>query len=146
MSALRHGGRPLVAGEMAPPPPIELKTERDRRTPHPVRLADRPGIGPGAPLSGLVLVDQHEAQGWRVRQDERLDRLFEARCDWVGTYGRAGPARGRLRGALADLRAARRPGQPAGPLPAAARRQRGRPDRAAVRPAGRRATSRRWRC
>ncbi len=42
------------------------------------------------PLSELVLVDQHEAQGWRVRQDERLDRLFEERCDWVRTYGRAG--------------------------------------------------------
>jgi non-ribosomal peptide synthetase-like protein len=42
------------------------------------------------PMSELVLVDKHEAQGWRVRQDERLDHLFEARCDWVRTYGRAG--------------------------------------------------------
>ncbi|MGI8815477.1 MAG: Pls/PosA family non-ribosomal peptide synthetase [Pseudonocardia sp.] len=41
-------------------------------------------------MSELVLVDQHEAQGWRVRQDERLDQLFEARCDWIRQYGRAG--------------------------------------------------------
>jgi hypothetical protein len=27
------------------------------------------------PIPELVLVDQHEAQGWRVRQDERLDHL-----------------------------------------------------------------------
>jgi non-ribosomal peptide synthetase-like protein len=46
--------------------------------------------GPAAPISELVLVDQHEAQGWRVRQDERLDHLFEERCDWVRTYGRPG--------------------------------------------------------
>src|SRR5690606_5920186 len=45
---------------------------------------------PPAPISELVLVDQHEAQGWRVRRDERLDRLFEERCDWVCTYGRGG--------------------------------------------------------
>jgi non-ribosomal peptide synthetase-like protein len=46
--------------------------------------------GPAVPISELVLVDQHEAQGWRVRQDERLDHLFEERCDWVRTYGRPG--------------------------------------------------------
>ncbi|WP_219414398.1 Pls/PosA family non-ribosomal peptide synthetase [Pseudonocardia nigra] len=45
---------------------------------------------PPVPLSELVLVDQHEAQGRRVRQDERLDHLFEESCDWVRTYGRAG--------------------------------------------------------
>ncbi|HYH29873.1 MAG TPA: Pls/PosA family non-ribosomal peptide synthetase [Pseudonocardia sp.] len=45
---------------------------------------------PPVPISELVLVDQHEAQGWRVRQDERLDHLFEERCDWVRTYGRPG--------------------------------------------------------
>ncbi|GJF05641.1 non-ribosomal peptide synthetase [Pseudonocardia sp. D17] len=42
------------------------------------------------PLSELVLVDQHEAQGWRVRHDERLDSIFEQRCDWIREYGRAG--------------------------------------------------------
>ncbi|MDN5920509.1 MAG: AMP-binding protein, partial [Pseudonocardia sp.] len=42
-----------------------------------------------APVSELVLVDQHEAQGWRVRRDERLDQLFEQRCDWIDRYGRA---------------------------------------------------------
>jgi len=41
-------------------------------------------------VSELVLVDQNEAQGWRVRQDERLDHLFEERCDWIREYGRAG--------------------------------------------------------
>ncbi|HTK60965.1 MAG TPA: Pls/PosA family non-ribosomal peptide synthetase [Pseudonocardia sp.] len=41
-------------------------------------------------MSDLVLVDQNEAQGWRVRQDERLDHLFEERCDWIREYGRAG--------------------------------------------------------
>ncbi|WP_345702576.1 hypothetical protein, partial [Pseudonocardia eucalypti] len=41
-------------------------------------------------LSDLIVVDQHEAQGWRVRQDERLDHLFEERCDWVRKYGRPG--------------------------------------------------------
>ncbi|MHA6630538.1 Pls/PosA family non-ribosomal peptide synthetase [Pseudonocardia sichuanensis] len=46
--------------------------------------------GPAVPISELVLVDRHEAQGWRVRQDERLDHLFEERCDWVSTYGRPG--------------------------------------------------------
>ena len=40
--------------------------------------------------AGPVLVDHYEAQGWRVRQDARLDRVFEDRCDWVRTYGRAG--------------------------------------------------------
>ncbi len=41
------------------------------------------------PISELLLVDSHEAQGWRVRRDERLDHLFEQRCDWVSRYGRA---------------------------------------------------------
>jgi RND superfamily putative drug exporter len=45
----------------------------------------RPFAGP---LSELVLVDQHAPQGWRVRQDERLDRLFEECCDWARAYGR----------------------------------------------------------
>jgi amino acid adenylation domain-containing protein len=42
------------------------------------------------PISELVLVDRHAPQGWRVRQDERLDRLFEESCDWVRVYGRPG--------------------------------------------------------
>ena len=41
-------------------------------------------------ISELVLVDRHEPQGWRVRRDERLDRLFEECCDWVRMYGRPG--------------------------------------------------------
>jgi len=41
-------------------------------------------------MSDLLLVDQNEAQGWRVRHDERLDQLFEERCDWISQYGKAG--------------------------------------------------------
>ena len=48
--------------------------------------------GPSAPggpaVSELVLVDREQAQGRRVRRDERLDHLFEQRCDWVRRYGR----------------------------------------------------------
>ena len=52
----------------------------------------RPDLHPrtGAVLSELVLVDQHEAQGWRVRRNERLDTVFEERCDWIREYGRPG--------------------------------------------------------
>jgi len=56
----------------------------------PVPIAERDDIRRSIPMSELVLVDRYEAQGWRVRKDERLDRLFEERCDWVRTYGRAG--------------------------------------------------------
>ena len=42
------------------------------------------------PLADLVVVDRHEAQGWRVRRHERLDFVFEERCDWIREYGRAG--------------------------------------------------------
>jgi non-ribosomal peptide synthetase-like protein len=42
------------------------------------------------PISDLVLVDHREAQGWRVRRGERLDHLFEERCDWGHRYGPAG--------------------------------------------------------
>ena len=42
------------------------------------------------PLDQLVLVDESEAQGWRTRKGERLDHLFEERCDWIRQYGRAG--------------------------------------------------------
>ena len=58
-------------------------------TQHLVPLAERDDIRRSIPMSELVLVDRYEAQGWRVRTDERLDRLFEERCDWVRTYGRA---------------------------------------------------------
>lgn len=45
----------------------------------------QPTVGP---LWDLVLVDEREPQGWRVRHDERLDRLWEDSCDWVRLYGR----------------------------------------------------------
>ncbi|MCE3555476.1 AMP-binding protein [Pseudonocardia sp. RS11V-5] len=48
-------------------------------------LSERPEI----PLADLVVVDRHEAQGWRVRRHERLDLVFEERCDWIREYGRA---------------------------------------------------------
>ncbi|WP_181783274.1 AMP-binding protein, partial [Pseudonocardia pini] len=57
-------------------------------TPEPTRTQVHPG--PPASLSELVLVDRHEAQGWRVRRQERLDSVFEERCDWIREYGRAG--------------------------------------------------------
>ncbi|WP_433505495.1 Pls/PosA family non-ribosomal peptide synthetase [Pseudonocardia halophobica] len=49
-------------------------------------------LGPESdvPLADLVVVDRHEAQGWRVRRHERLDFVFEERCDWIREYGRAG--------------------------------------------------------
>ena len=31
-----------------------------------------------------------QAQGWRTRRGERLDHVFEERCDWISQYGRAG--------------------------------------------------------
>ena len=90
MSALRQGNRLHVAGDTA----ADVAARREQRMPHPVRLTEVSRLGTATdlqvPLSELVLVDQHEAQGWRVRQDERLDLLFEERCDWVRTYGRAG--------------------------------------------------------
>ncbi|GAA5110584.1 Pls/PosA family non-ribosomal peptide synthetase [Pseudonocardia adelaidensis] len=55
-----------------------------------IPLTERDDIRRSVPMSELVLVDRYEAQGWRVRKDERLDHLFEERCDWVRTYGRAG--------------------------------------------------------
>ncbi|MDT7752575.1 MAG: hypothetical protein QOD96_6237, partial [Pseudonocardiales bacterium] len=42
------------------------------------------------PLDQLVLVAEGEAQGWRTRKGERLDHVFEERCDWIRQYGRAG--------------------------------------------------------
>ncbi|MBP2365565.1 Pls/PosA family non-ribosomal peptide synthetase [Pseudonocardia parietis] len=50
--------------------------------------AGPPSPGVVAPISELVLVDRDQAQGRRVRRDERLDHLFEQRCDWVRSYGR----------------------------------------------------------
>jgi non-ribosomal peptide synthetase-like protein len=41
-------------------------------------------------LDQLVLVAEGEAQGWRTRRGERLDHVFEERCDWIRQYGRAG--------------------------------------------------------
>ncbi|HEY1966735.1 MAG TPA: amino acid adenylation domain-containing protein, partial [Pseudonocardia sp.] len=34
----------------------------------------------------LVLVSE-QAQAWRTRRDERLEHLFEERCDWIRAYG-----------------------------------------------------------
>ncbi|WP_170309030.1 Pls/PosA family non-ribosomal peptide synthetase [Pseudonocardia hierapolitana] len=73
-----------------PDPAAELQAPREQSTQHLVPLAERDDIRRSIPMSELVLVDRYEAQGWRVRNDERLDRLFEERCDWVRTYGRAG--------------------------------------------------------
>ena len=88
MSAPTQSARLDATGDV-PSAPAGTQVRRAQRR-HVVALA-RPGDDrPAVPLSELVLVDQHEAQGWRVRQDERLDRLFEERCDWVRTYGRAG--------------------------------------------------------
>jgi non-ribosomal peptide synthetase-like protein len=38
-------------------------------------------------LPELVLVAEH-AKGRRARRDERLDHVFEERCDWIDEYGR----------------------------------------------------------
>ena len=76
MSPQRQTASPHVNGEV--------------QGPHPVGLLAEATSGPAVPIFDLVLVDQHAAQGWRVRQDERLDNLFEERCDWVSTYGAPG--------------------------------------------------------
>ncbi|MBO0873291.1 MAG: amino acid adenylation domain-containing protein [Pseudonocardia sp.] len=41
-------------------------------------------------MGQLVLVAEGEAQGWRTRREERLDHVFEERCDWLREYGRPG--------------------------------------------------------
>src|SRR3954454_16447211 len=41
-------------------------------------------------LAQLVLVAEDEAQGHRTRKNERLDHVFEEKCDWITQYGRAG--------------------------------------------------------
>jgi non-ribosomal peptide synthetase-like protein len=59
--------------------PVDLQEQRERRAGGP-----RP--------AEVVLLDEHEAQGSRVRQDERLDVLFEQRCDWLREHDRADQA------------------------------------------------------
>jgi 2,3-diaminopropionate biosynthesis protein SbnA len=56
---------------------------RGRRAPHPRLLAAPPEIEPRVPLAELVATDQRAAQGWGLRQDKSLDRLFEQRCGQV---------------------------------------------------------------
>ncbi|MDT7652687.1 MAG: hypothetical protein QOI36_4093, partial [Pseudonocardiales bacterium] len=90
MSPLRQTAHPHVTGELPGAGSVELLARREQREEHSSRRAAQPVTRPLVPISELVLVDQHEAQGWRVRQDERLDHLFEGRCDWVRTYGRTG--------------------------------------------------------
>ncbi|MGQ0482896.1 MAG: Pls/PosA family non-ribosomal peptide synthetase [Pseudonocardia sp.] len=67
-------------------------------------MSAAPQTGSVTPTTGLVLVDPHEAQGWRVRQDERLDRLFEQKCDWISQYGRADQLAVDARDDTGDLR------------------------------------------
>ncbi|MGH3593547.1 MAG: AMP-binding protein, partial [Pseudonocardiaceae bacterium] len=44
---------------------------------------------PAAELPELVLVAE-QAQSRRTRRGERLDLVFEERCDWISEYGRPG--------------------------------------------------------
>ena len=37
-------------------------------------------------LPGLVLAAE-QTQGWRTRGDQRLDHIFEERCDWISEHG-----------------------------------------------------------
>ncbi|HVL85115.1 MAG TPA: AMP-binding protein, partial [Pseudonocardia sp.] len=71
-------------------PELSSRDRADLRAIPATRSTEQSAAAPLVPMSELVLVDRHEAQGWRVRQDERLDRLFEERCDWVRSYGRLG--------------------------------------------------------
>ncbi|MFD1531720.1 Pls/PosA family non-ribosomal peptide synthetase [Pseudonocardia aurantiaca] len=89
MTALTQGTCGQVTKNV-PGPPVELQARREQRRQDGVTLAAQPDARLVTPNSELVLMDQHEAQGWRVRhKGERLDHLFEVRCDWVRTYGRA---------------------------------------------------------
>ena len=36
----------------------------------------------------MIVVDRHGAQGSRVHHDDRLENVFEQRCDWIQEYGR----------------------------------------------------------
>ncbi len=38
----------------------------------------------------LVLIDRNRPQGLRTHRGERLDQVFEERCDWMRHHGRAG--------------------------------------------------------
>jgi non-ribosomal peptide synthetase-like protein len=87
MSPLRQTARPDDTGELSGTPSLELLTRQEQRS---IRLVAQSDLRPLVPISELVLIDQHEAQGWRVRQDQRLDHLFEERCDWARSYGPAG--------------------------------------------------------
>ena len=90
MSPVRQPDRLRATGQPASRGDDELL---DRREELPeqrsVRVAE-PAAAPARSLFELVLVDRHEAQGWRARRDERLDHLFEDSCDWVHTYGAPG--------------------------------------------------------
>ncbi|MGQ0482898.1 MAG: Pls/PosA family non-ribosomal peptide synthetase [Pseudonocardia sp.] len=55
-------------------------------------------------LAQLVLVAEDEAQGWRTRRNERLDHVFEEKCDWISQYGRAGHLAVDARDDTGDLR------------------------------------------
>ncbi len=78
----------------APDPPVR-PTPRPRPRPRPVA---RPGAAapPPRPASrhrppaGVYLTDPYEVRDRRTPDDERLDHLFEARCDWVTAHGRVG--------------------------------------------------------
>src|SRR5882757_9157236 len=86
MSPVAQTGHSQFAGESQGPQSGELAAGEG----NPTRVASKSTSTPIVSLFELVLVDQHEAQGWRVRQDERLDHLFEDRSDWVHRYGPPG--------------------------------------------------------
>ena len=67
MTALTQGTCGQVTKNV-PDPPVELQARREQRRQDGVTLAVQPDARPVTPNSGLVLVDQHEAQGWRVSQ------------------------------------------------------------------------------
>jgi hypothetical protein len=75
MNSLRQTAHPHVTGEPPGLRAVELLTRTEHREQHATRLGEQPHTLPLVPIPELVLVDQHEAQGWRVRQDERLDHL-----------------------------------------------------------------------
>ena len=85
MSPVAQTGHSQFAGESQGPQSDELAAGAE----NPTQVAGTPTTA-SVSLFDLVLVDQHEAQGWRVRQDERLDHLFEVRSDWVHKYGPPG--------------------------------------------------------
>ena len=68
-----------------PRPPAELRPRPGQRV---IRLPERSDARPGRPKRDLILVDRHGAQGSRVHHDDRLENVFEERCDWIKEYGR----------------------------------------------------------